>query len=377
MYVHIPFCRSRCRYCGFVSNPYDPGTVSDYVRALKKEIELLRTRTDLFPTWPCVVDSVYFGGGTPSLPAPAHVERILEAVYEGFEVLDDAEISIEVNPSTADVTAMRRLGAIGFNRAGLGLQSLHDEELRRMGRTHTAVEGLRAFHNLRESGFSNISTDLIGGYPGQTLDSFGRSLEEIIKLRPEHISFYLLEVKDGTPLSVDIRRGAESLPDDDLAADMYEFLCERAVNAGYVHYEIANFAQPGCECRHNLKYWSDVPFFGLGSGAHGFTGRYRYANHDKLEDYFQALEYGRLPLASLNESSPEQRLRDALIMGLRRVGGLDLGALGREYDADVRSFVVQTIGHLADAELYTMQGDHIRLTPRGLLLSNVIFGCWV
>lgn len=378
IYLHIPFCRTRCHYCAFITNPYDPELADRYISSLGREFQLQRERggfTELFRKG--IADTIYFGGGTPSLIRPDKLAGLVSDCRSTFPIVAQPEITIELNPATVSRESLRELLVAGVNRVSLGIQSLEDDELRAMGRTHTARDALLTFEALRDVGFDNISVDLIAGYPGQSRTSFARSVERVLELRPEHLSIYLLELKPGTKLEAKIR-GQELPPlDDDLAAELYEDLCSAVIGAGYEHYELSNFAREGYCCRHNLKYWCDEIYLGFGAGAHGMTGRARYANLEDVATYRECIDSGRLPVASFTEMTPEIRFKDALIMGLRLVRGLDLELLGARYRVDAREFVVETIGGLHPAGLFVLEGHQLRLTARGRLLSNTIFSRWV
>jgi len=378
VYLHIPFCMGRCAYCAFVTNPHDPAGEELYVRSLLREMDLWAAApADGDSIRHVAVDSIYLGGGTPSIVRTDLLVELIDACMAHFRIADEPEITVEVNPATAALDEIRELRIAGVNRVSLGVQSLDDEELRRMGRGHTAREAIRTFNDLRRAGFNNISVDLIAGFPQQSLSGFLNSLRGVIELRPEHLSVYLLELKDASELQRQIVSGEVPLPDDDLTATMYEELCSGADAAGYEQYEISNFALEGRRCRHNLKYWSDEIFLGLGAGAHGMTGRTRYANLESLAQYAAALESGELPFHSVTRMTPETRFKDALIMGLRLVEGLDMGLMGGRYGVDVRSFVMETAGDLCSAGLFVMEGDNLALTPKGRLLSNTLFSRWV
>jgi oxygen-independent coproporphyrinogen-3 oxidase len=286
-------------------------------------------------------------------------------------------VTLEINPGTLNPSTLEYLRDKGVNRASLGIQSLNDAELRLMKRRHTAEEALQAFQELRSAGFDNVSVDLIVGLPGQTRGSFRTSLERTLEIEPDHLSAYLLELKSGTELEAMIRSGAISDPDEDLLADMYDDLCGMAVAAGFEHYEISNFAQPGQASRHNLKYWQDQIFLGFGPGAHGMTGAHRYANEQDLSSYEEALSAGRLPVDTVDNLAPSTRFRDALIMGLRLVRGVDLTHMRNRYGVDAQEFVEATIGDLEPAGLFALRGDRVALTHRGRLLSNIVFSRWV
>ncbi|MEW6532740.1 MAG: radical SAM family heme chaperone HemW [Thermodesulfobacteriota bacterium] len=378
IYIHIPFCLSRCVYCGFATTIYDPDQEEPYVNAVIKEMKLWDSEGDLqAPFVTSQADTIYIGGGTPSI---LQVERLIMLIEEcklRFRIAPDPEITVEINPATAGPDAFRKMRAAGINRASLGVQSFHDEELHAMGRPHTASEAVSTFQELREAGFENISVDLIAGFPGQSIDTLRISLEKVFELGPEHISVYLLEVKPGTRLERLLDRRDMPPIDEDLVADMYEEICTLARRAGYDQYEISNFAKRGRRSRHNLKYWTDGIFLGLGAGATGMNGRVRYVNIEEPAMYVDAVNRAALPQTSVTELTPETRFKDALIMGLRLVQGLDLGILGRRYQVNAKEFVMATIGDLAGAGLFVLDGDSLKLTPRGRLLSNVVFARWV
>jgi oxygen-independent coproporphyrinogen-3 oxidase len=378
VYVHIPFCLSRCDYCAFTTDRHDPEPEKRYIELLLREIDLCAELVQFGkPDFAVEADTLYLGGGTPSLIGVDLLVEVPEACRRALGLRDDAEITIEVNPATASRAGFRELHRTGFNRVSLGIQSFADHELRSMGRRHSAFEARQAFDDLRSAGFADISIDLLAGYPGQTMESVRANLHGAIELGPEHISIYLLETKEGTKLARDIDGGRLVPVDDDLAADMYEAFCEDAQAAGFEQYEISNFASAGHRCRHNLKYWRDEVFVGLGRGAHGMTGRIRYANLEAREEYERSIGQGRLPVGSVVELTPETRFKDALIMGLRLVEGVDLDLLGRRYRVDARAFVVETVGDLIESGLLHVGERRAFLTSSGRLLSNQVFSRWV
>ena len=356
---------------------YDPALEEDYVQAVLKEIDLWSRPDTLIGTLNSEVDTIYLGGGTPSILRPTNIAALIDRCKDKFRTTEDLEITIEVNPATVDLDGMQYLKSAGVNRVSLGVQSFDDNELSAMGRRHTASDGLAAFHNARSAGLANISIDLIAGFPGQSLASIRRNLATALELEPEHLSIYLLEVKEGTELEARILSGQVQAPDDDLAATLYEHICETVVAAGYEHYEISNFARPGRASRHNLKYWEDGIYVAFGPAGHGMTGRNRYVNIEDLSNYARVLNENKTPFSSLTELTPEIRFKDALIMGTRLVAGIDLHLLGERYRADAEAFVRATIGDLSDSGLFKIEGHRLILTPRGRLLSNIIFSRWV
>jgi oxygen-independent coproporphyrinogen III oxidase len=378
IYVHVPFCKRRCIYCGFTTNLYDPDLVGRYVAGVLREMELWKDAegTKFLPPG-MTADTLYFGGGTPSLLKPDQIAALIEACRSRFLLSSEPEVTIEVNPATATLAELKELRLAGVNRASLGVQSLDDEELRFMGRPHSSRDTLQAYEDLRRAGFENISLDLIAGMPNSDGRSVLESLRKAIALGPEHLSIYLLEVKEGTALDVLIRSGSVPAPDDDLAADLYAAICSMAEESGYEQYEISNFARGGKFALHNLKYWQDAVFLGLGPGAHGMTGRRRYANLSDLDSYDSSIRQGRLPLATVTELTALSRFKDAMIMGLRLVQGVSLTILGERYGIDAAAFVRETIGDLESHGLFQIENEVLTLTPRGRLLSNVIFSRWV
>ncbi len=371
IYVHIPFCLSRCSYCAFVSNIYDPMLEPRYVQSLIKEINL---RSD--PSLP--VDTIYFGGGTPSLFSPSSISSVIDAISDCFGLVSNPEITLEANPATVDLEKLREFKCIGINRLSLGVQSFFDSDLKRLGRRHSAEDTKTSYAWVRKAGFQNVSIDLMAGYPGQSMESLRQNLALVGNLEAEHLSIYLLEVKEGTDLYLAIETGSMEPPDPDKAAEMYELICGSAETMGLVQYEISNFARPGFESKHNLKYWSDCLYIGIGSGAHGMLGDCRYENIGDIERYSRATENMSLPVSGSIKLDKMSRLKDALIMGARLNRGLDLRRLSIRYDLDVRSYVLQSLEHLLNTGLFEIDhNDIFRLTSRGRLLSNVVFENWL
>ena len=377
IYIHVPFCSGRCSYCGFVTNQYDPALEESFVRAVLKEIELRSRPDSMIGGLNSEVDTIYLGGGTPSILRPENIATVIDRCKDNFKTTSDLEITIEANPATVDLNGLKHLRVAGVNRISLGIQSFNDKELAAMGRRHTASDGLAVFRNARTAGFENISIDLIAGFPDQSFASMRRNLSTALELEPEHLSIYLLEVKEGTELEARIRSGQVQVPDDDLAATLYEYICETVVGAGYEHYEISNFARAGRVSRHNLKYWEDDIYIAFGPGAHGMTGRNRYVNIEDLNKYAAFVSENKSPFSSLTELTPEIRFKDALIMGTRLVAGLDLQFLGERYNVNAEEFVRASIGDLSDSGLFKTEARKLILTARGRLLSNIIFSRWV
>ena len=374
IYIHVPFCRSRCSYCDFATGAYEGALAESYVRALAREIEAfgrVEGRAE--------VDTVYFGGGTPSLLTPEQVSCVLEAVSRRFDVDARAEVTLEMNPGTVTLEHLRELRAAGVNRASFGAQTFDDRELKRLGRTHTSNDTRRTLEDLRAAGFDNLSFDLIAGLPQQTLEAWERNLEEALTLRPEHLSLYLLEVHEGTPLAAQIREGRYREPDPDLAAEMYRLMVERTRERGYEQYEISNFCVAGRESRHNVKYWTGAPYFGFGCSAHSFDGRQtRWSNERDASAYVKLIEEKESAVVTLDELDERGASAEALFLGLRLLGrGVDLAAHRARYRRDVRADYAEDLARFGEAGLIELDGDVLRLTPAGALLSNEVFAAFV
>jgi oxygen-independent coproporphyrinogen III oxidase len=373
IYIHIPFCRARCSYCDFATGAYEGALVERYVCALAREIVNFRASEDGVD-----VETIYFGGGTPSLLTPAQVAHILEAVQERFRVASNTEVTMEMNPGTVSLDVLREFRALGVNRASFGAQTFDDRELKSLGRTHTAADVRRTIRDLRASGFTNVSFDLIAGLPRQTLAAWSRNLDEALALRPEHLSFYLLEVHEGTPLAEQIRKGAQPRPDDDVAAAMYRLMLERAQAEGYEHYEISNLCLKGYVSRHNTKYWTGEAVYGFGCSAHSFDGaRTRWANERDARSYTEAIERKRTPVVETFELDERAVRAEAVFLGLRLMRGVNLSEYRARFGTDLREEYSSDLERLSDAGLIVFDDELMKLTTDGVLLSNEVFSLFV
>ena len=375
IYIHIPFCRSRCSYCDFATGIYEGTLAERYVEALVKEIVSWQDIES-----PTAIDTVYFGGGTPSLLSASQIEVILGAIHTRFAIKAEAdvEVTMEMNPGTVTPALLHEFHRLGINRASFGAQTFDDRELARLGRSHTAQDSRQTFAYLRDAGFDNVSFDLIAGLPGQTLHGWERNLDEALTLRPEHLSFYLLEVHEGTPLADHIRRGMQPQPEDDLAAQMYELMLDRAGWAGYEHYEISNLCLPGFESRHNTKYWAGAPYYGFGCSAHSYDGSFRrWSNERDVAQYSDLIERDVSPIVEQIELSKHQAGAEALFLGLRMMQGVDLKRYYVQFGADPRESHKAELERFREAGLIEYEGDLIKLTRSGTLLSNEVFSAFV
>ncbi|HVG37991.1 MAG TPA: radical SAM family heme chaperone HemW [Pyrinomonadaceae bacterium] len=376
IYLHIPFCRSRCSYCDFATQLYANGIVDDFVAALVAEINAWHPPHDTGRR--IFADTIYFGGGTPSLLDAGQTARILDAVAARFDIAPDAEITMEMNPGTVTPSVLRSFRALGVNRASFGAQTFDDHELRRLGRSHTAEDARRTLHDLRDAGFDNISLDLIAGLPAQTPAAWESNLDEALALRPDHLSLYLLEIHEGTPLAEHVKRGLQKPISEDSAAEMYETMVERVGAIGYRQYEISNFALPHCESRHNTKYWTGAPVYGFGSSAHSYDGEgTRWANERDAANYIKSIRATNQAVVERTPLTPRELSAETIFLGLRLLRGVDLGAYRARFGSDPRATYGPDLDRLRDAGLIELNDDTLRLTPAGALLSNEVFAVFV
>src|SRR5882724_2048245 len=395
IYVQVPFCQTKCTYCNFHTGVVSAARFAPYAEAVCREIrghrELLEAaRVD----WPgrlrhrdgapleskgetpgteLIVDTVYFGGGTPSLLDAAHLQKILEAIREGFAT-ELAEVTLEADPETIEAEKAGAWVRAGINRVSFGLQSFVDKELVAAGRMHRRGDIYRAVPILREVGIFNISFDLIAGLPHQTKESWRQSLEELQALGPEHVSIYLLEIDEGSRLGSELLRGggrysAGAVPSEDEMAEFYETAQRELRAAGYHHYEISNWAKPGFESKHNLKYWRREAYLGFGAGAHSFSGTERWANAHDAAAYVQSIASGKIPVAQLESISASQALEEELFLGLRQLAGIDLARLQKFYGISISD----RFKPLESSGLLERDGSVVRLAPKHLSISNEVF----
>ena len=372
IYIHIPFCRSRCSYCDFATGLHDDELAERYVQAVAREISTGRVAEQLW------IDTIYFGGGTPSLLKPHQLESLLSAVHNRFRVGDNVEITMEMNPGTVDPDLLKQFRALGVNRASFGAQTFDDKELAKLGRSHTTADTLETFSDLRRAGFDNISFDLIAGLPGQTLERWQENVNQALALRPEHLSFYLLEVHEGTPLAAHIRRGIQPQPDEDLSAIMYEWMLRRASEAGYEHYEISNLCLRGFASRHNTKYWTGEPYFGFGCSAHSYDGQQRrWSNERDIGRYLTAVESDASPIVERQVLSTADLRSEAVFLGMRLMRGVNTNQFLDTFGVDLRATHQAEIDRFIDAGLVAVEGDVLKLTRAGALMSNEVFAAFV
>ena len=370
LYVHVPFCEAKCTYCHFAIDPRRPGEE-------RQERYLAAVLREMAEAEPGEADTLYFGGGTPSLMSADRLARIVGSARTRFRLPAGAEVTVEANPRDLDASGYRALVAFGASRLSLGVQSLDDGVLREMGRHHTAADSVAAIGAARSAGFANVSVDLVLGWPGETPERWRRGLEALLALEPDHVSLYVLEVEGKTVLAHRRQRGALDLPDDDLVADLYLQTAERLGARGLRRYEISNFARPGLASRHNGKYWDETPFVGFGMSSHSYRGGSRWWNLDRFATYCRAVEAGESAVAGRRELSRREQAQEALFTGLRRAVGVDLAAFRRRHRLDPLVEWERGLGEAEAAGLLEVDGQRLRLTERGFLVSNEVFQLFV
>lgn len=361
IYIHIPFCVQKCLYCDFCSFPRaEASRVENYVDTLVAQMASWAGRCAEYE-----VDTVYFGGGTPTLLTLSQWERLFDALRRHFRILPDAEITAETNPATADLSYLRALRALGINRLSMGVQSADAAELKALGRVHDFAQAQQTFADARAAGFDNISIDLMLGIPHQTRDSLARTLDEFIALAPEHISAYLLKIEDGTPFGR--MRDSLLLPDEDEQCDLYTDTVTTLATAGYTRYEISNFARPDRHSRHNLRYWQGRPYLGLGLAAHSDFGGSRFSAGRDFAAYL-AGDW----IEDSEEIGEEERHAEYIMLRLRLEEGIDLADYRARFGRDLLTESADTLAPYRRAGLLREENGRLALTTQGMLLSNTI-----
>ncbi len=382
VYIQVPFCASKCSFCNFSSRVERSTIYRDYSGAVERELEcwprLAAMRAIPAEILLLPVDSVYMGGGTPTLLGAERLVGIGHALRERMRWGAEVEFTIEATPGSADADLLRALLGMGVNRLSIGAQTFDDVELRAVGRLHSASDTAALVRHARQAGFCNLSLDLIAGLPYQTHASFRHSLEQTVKLRPEHVSIYLFEADEKSRLGNEVVHGGDryhagAVPGDDFMADAYEFGCEFLAGEGYVQYEISNFASPGFESRHNIKYWQLAPYLGLGAGAHSFDGARRWSNRVDVQSYMRQLDAWASPVEACHLLSATEQVEEFFFLGLRQACGVDLNQARERWGADCLEPWEEKIAHLSREGLLIREGDHAWLPPKAYLLSNEIF----
>ena len=376
LYVHIPFCSAICNYCNFNRGLYDEALKTRYVQALRAEISRAGSKDPAYNTEDGA-DTIFFGGGTPSLLDPEEIGAIIQTVRDTFDLAADAEITLETNPETVDRSKLERFREAGVNRLSFGVQSFQDAELQRLGRIHSADRARAAVREARAAGFENVSLDLMMWLPGQDVATWLRNVDALIAAEPDHASLYLLELYPNAPLKEDMARAGWSLAPDDDAAEMYLQAMERLEQAGLNQYEISNVSRPGRVSRHNVKYWIDGEWLGFGCGAHSTRGGVRWKNVSATAEYVDRVNGGLDLVAERRTLTPGERLEEALFTGLRLTDGVDLAIMMERYGVDAWDKYGAQLQPFIEAGRLVREGTHLRLTREGMLTANDVMAVFV
>ena len=361
IYIHIPFCLSKCPYCDFYSVDKDNDLINDFISALLTEIQIQANTK-----WKDrVYNTIYFGGGTPPLIGEANIESIIKALRGNFNISPRSEIALEVNPETSSPEFMSNIKAAGVNRVSIGVQSFNDDVLKTLGRVHNSERSKKAIDEAFGAGYERVGVDLIFGVPGQTIDSWKNTLWETVNKNPVHVSAYGLTIEKGTPFEKRIGKGELKLPDDDTQAEMYLAMHQVLSDSGFKRYEVSNYAKFGYESQHNVKYWRDDKFLGLGPSAHSYDGMRRLSNYRNLEKYLNAIRKGKAPVNFKEKLTDEQRAEERLLLGLRLAEGVDYNL--------VKDIVNEQIKNELDTDGFIEKKlNRLRLTDKGFLVADEV-----
>ncbi len=373
LYVHIPFCHTRCHYCDFNTYAGMLPLREPYVRALLTEIGMAGALTKLPGGKPRRSRTIFFGGGTPSLLSVSQVSRILEACYNNFAVDEDAEITLEANPGTLSREQLVGLRAAGVNRLSMGAQSFDAELLKTLGRIHSPKDITQAVRDAQAAGFTSINVDFMFGLPGQTMRHWRETIDRALDLHIEHLSLYSLIIEEGTPFYTWTREGRITPGDEDLCADMYEYADERLQAAGYVNYEISNWSLPCFQSRHNLTYWHNLPYIGMGAGAYSSFGGRRFSNVREPAEYIRMLKAQQWPEVESETVDKAQAMSETAFLALRTAQGLHLPTFEQRFALPFAQFVGDRLHMVEEAGLLEREPEWLRLSKRGRLLGNEVF----
>ncbi|NQS76968.1 MAG: radical SAM family heme chaperone HemW [Peptococcaceae bacterium] len=370
LYIHVPFCIKKCLYCDFTSYLLDNEAVRNYLVFLIKEINLYGSS---LADEDKIITSIFFGGGTPTTLLVPSFKMILTAVRSSFLVSPGCEITVEANPGTINGAGLTGLRELGVNRLSIGVQSFQDRLLQVLGRTHSGDQAIEAVQLARKAGFDNLNLDFIFGIPGQTNYDWRETLQQAVEIAPEHIAAYGLQLEEGTPLEQTVRRGAISSCPEEMEAEMYQDAIVFLTTQGYNHYEISNFAQPGRECAHNLIYWLNRPYLGLGPAAHSLIKGVRFANDISLDGYCDHLSRKEYPIGHSTHITPADEMSETMFLGLRLTAGVDLNQFYQRFGRRAEEVYGSAIADLDGKGLLEISRGRLHLTAKGLPLANVVF----
>ncbi len=373
LYLHVPFCHTRCHYCDFNTYAGILPLREPYVRALLTEIELAGKMVQIADNMPRRSRTIFFGGGTPSMLSVPQISRLLEACFKAFVVDKNAEITLEANPGTLSQEQLEGLRAAGINRLSMGAQSFDEELLKTLGRIHSPDEITQAVHYARAAGFTSINLDFMFGLPGQTMQHWHDTLKRALELHPDHFSLYSLIIEEGTPFHTWAAEGHITPGDEDLCADMYEYADELLQHAGYINYEISNWALPGHHSRHNLTYWQNLPYIGMGAGAYSSFGNRRFSNERDPLAYIKQLKARHIPEVESEVIEHEQAMAETAFLALRTAIGLHLPTFEQRFAQSFAQFVGNRLRIVEEAGLLEQEDGWLRLSQRGRLLGNEVF----
>ena len=367
IYVHIPFCVKKCGYCDFYSVKWDEESEDKYIHSAINEIESYSELSNKY-----VVDSIYMGGGTPSIINPKNLEKIISTIRNIFTIEENSEISMEANPNSLSEN-LKTYREIGINRLSIGIQSLNDNILKRIGRIHNSKEALQAIDRAIGFGFENINADVMFNIPGQTVDDINDTISKLVTKEIKHISFYSLKLEEGTPMYLLKKNKKIIMPEEDLEREMYYAGRNIMEKHGLMQYEISNFSVKGYECRHNLKYWKQEEYIGIGPSAHSFLGNVRFSNPSELTEYISSGESGVFERNTLEEMDVNDIIFEYIMLRLRLTEGLKFADFKNKFSIDFKEAYKEQIKHLTENNLIELDGDVIRLSKRGMDLSNYVF----
>ena len=384
LYIHIPFCKKKCLYCDFLSAPACAREREDYVKALLREISSMAGRCDEYR-----IISVFLGGGTPSLLSNSQMKRIMAAIRKGYHLCEDAEITTECNPATANYEKLSTFFKCGINRLSIGLQSANDKELKELGRIHNFRQFLDTFTAAREAGYTNINVDIMSALPGQTYESYMDTLASVIALKPEHISAYSLIIEEGTPFferyggeysglkdkAMDCARVYPALPDEDTERRMYHATAKYLQGAGYARYEISNYAKKGYECRHNITYWTGIEYLGLGLGASSYFKGCRYKNTSNMELYLQ--NDTKETIEEEMVLTTEDKMEEYMFLGLRLKKGVSIRSFENQFGVSMDTVYGREIEKMIKDGLVLQCGDNLRLSKKGTDIANYVMSYFI
>ncbi|WIV10680.1 radical SAM family heme chaperone HemW [Proteiniborus sp. MB09-C3] len=368
IYIHIPFCKSKCYYCDFCSFPRMLDSAEKYVSYIKKEIDLYEEDLKEYN-----VNTIFLGGGTPTVIDGKYIYEIIDYIYKKTNANQVKEITIEANPKTLDEEKLEMYKKAGINRISIGVQSMNDMMLKKIGRIHTVEDFTNTYNLIRKYEFNNVSFDIMFNLPEQTLEDSIRTLKLAIQLEPEHISYYSLKIEEGTPFNNKYINKQLILPDEDVEREMYHEGIELLKKKGYHHYEISNFAKKGYESKHNLIYWKCEPYIGLGLSAHSYFKNYRYGNTEDMNIYFEQISNKNLATVEKELIDKDMEIAEYLILGLRLIEGVNSNKFKEKFNINIKDIYGKTINKFINEGLLEEDRDNIRLTKGGLDLSNIVF----